>query len=56
MVVVYAAATLPVNPSGANPEITQDKLWAGLELKRRYDLIETSGKCFLGRKSHLDYD
>jgi len=34
MTIIYAAATLPVNPPGATPIITQDQLWAGLERKR----------------------
>ena len=37
MTIIYAAATLPVNPHGSSPTVTLDQLWAGLELKVRYD-------------------
>jgi len=35
MTIIYAAGTAPVNPTGASPIITLEKLWAGLELKAR---------------------
>lgn len=36
MVIIYAAATVPINPSGASSILTIDQVWAGLELKVRY--------------------
>ena len=36
MTILYAAATVPVNPPGAATVLTQDQLWAGLELKRTH--------------------
>ncbi|KIM94822.1 hypothetical protein OIDMADRAFT_206545 [Oidiodendron maius Zn] len=35
MTIIFAAATVPVNPAGAYPVMTLKQLWAGLELKRR---------------------
>lgn len=36
MVVIFAAATVLINPPGATPELTLGQVWAALELKRRY--------------------
>jgi len=36
MTIIYAAGTAPANPAGVSPQLTLEKLWAGLELKRRY--------------------
>jgi Acetylaranotin biosynthesis cluster protein L len=39
MTIIYAAATALVNPVGASPVLTLKQLWAGLELKARYVLL-----------------
>jgi hypothetical protein len=36
MTVIYAAATVYVNPPGETPVLSPEQLWKGLELKVRY--------------------
>ncbi|EPE34297.1 Bet v1-like protein [Glarea lozoyensis ATCC 20868] len=33
MTIIFAAATAPINPSGASPKLTLEQVWKGLELK-----------------------
>jgi hypothetical protein len=36
MTIIYAAATVYVNPPGETPVLSLEQLWKGLELKVRY--------------------
>jgi hypothetical protein len=35
MTIIYAAATVPVNPAGTAPVLSIEQLWRGLEIKVR---------------------
>ncbi|KAI5923872.1 hypothetical protein F4810DRAFT_152135 [Camillea tinctor] len=47
MVTINLAYTAPINPAGATPPLTQDQVWAGLQLKirRAQDFVPVIGSC-----------